>query len=56
MNPENKVKINITLRPDNLEWIDKEVKSMRFGSRSHGIDAAVFWYRKYLEEGELPPR
>jgi hypothetical protein len=39
-----------------LAWIDSQVENRRFASRSHGVEAALFWYKNFLEKGELPPR
>ena len=56
MRSDNKPKINVTVKPELLKWIDEQVESRRFASRSHGVEAALFWYKNFLEKGELPPR
>ncbi|MFT0899524.1 ribbon-helix-helix domain-containing protein [Candidatus Methanoprimaticola sp. MG2] len=56
MKEENRPKVGVTIDPALLKWVDSEVETKRFASRSHAFEAALFWYRKYLEEGELPPR
>ena len=56
MASDSKPKINVTVTPELLSWIDSQVASRRFASRSHGVEAALFWYRNFLEKGELPPR
>mgnify|MGYP002410834024 FL=1 len=56
MRSDNKPKVNVTIDPETLIWVDKQVESKRFASRSHAFDAALHWYMSYLEKGELPPR
>ncbi len=36
-----KKRINITISEDLLDWIDENVESHRFASRSHALDYAV---------------
>jgi len=36
-----KAKIPISIDPDLLKWIENQVKSKRFASRSHAIEYAV---------------
>jgi Arc/MetJ-type ribon-helix-helix transcriptional regulator len=35
------VKVSASLPPDLLSWMDAQVDSMRFSSRSHGIAFAI---------------
>lgn len=56
MSADNRPHLNVTVDPDCVEWIDKQVESKRFASRSHAVDACITWYKKYVESGELPPR
>lgn len=36
-----KIKINVSLESDSLKWIDTQVKTKKFASRSHLIQYAV---------------
>ncbi|HKG89249.1 MAG TPA: ribbon-helix-helix domain-containing protein [Nitrososphaeraceae archaeon] len=36
-----KVKTSITVDDDLLKWIDKEIQSRRFASRTHAIEYAI---------------
>lgn len=36
-----KQRLNITISKDNLEWIEENIESHRFASRSHALDYAV---------------
>ena len=36
-----KERVSITIRKDLLEWIDQQIESLRFASRSHAIEYAV---------------
>jgi Arc/MetJ-type ribon-helix-helix transcriptional regulator len=41
-----KAKIMITIDPDLLDWIKKEVSKRRFANRSHAIQVAVSELKK----------
>ncbi len=43
-----KTKINITIEPDQLKWIDEEVKRQTYANRSHAIRVAI----KYLADSK----
>ena len=36
-----KKRLQVTIREDLVEWIDKEILSLRFASRSHAIEYAL---------------
>jgi len=36
-----KLKTSVALDEDLLKWIDKEIKTKRFASRSHAIEFAI---------------
>jgi len=42
----NKLKTSVALDEDLLKWIDKEIKTKRFASRSHAIEYAIESLRK----------
>ena len=44
--PMPKAKTSIAIDPDLLKWIESQVKSKRFASRSHAIEYAVNELRK----------
>lgn len=37
----NKLKLSISIDPDLVAWIDKEVKAKRFATKSHAIEYAL---------------
>lgn len=37
----NKLKTSVALDEDLVKWIDKEIKTKRFASRSHAIEYAI---------------
>jgi Arc/MetJ-type ribon-helix-helix transcriptional regulator len=37
----NKLKTSVALDEDLVKWIDKEIKTKRFASRSHTIEYAI---------------
>ena len=41
-----KKRVAVTIREDLLEWLDRQVESMRFHNRSHGVEYAL---QKLLE-------
>jgi Arc/MetJ-type ribon-helix-helix transcriptional regulator len=41
-----KLKTSVALDEDLLKWIDKEIKTKRFASRSHAIEFAIESLRK----------
>jgi Arc/MetJ-type ribon-helix-helix transcriptional regulator len=41
-----KLKTSVALDEDLLKWIDKEIKTKRFASRSHAIEYAIESLRK----------
>jgi len=47
-----KVHIHITVGQDFLEWMDSEVESGRFASRSHAIEVALRHISRHLENDE----
>lgn len=54
--PENskqeKGRISITIDNKLLEWLNDQVKSKRFGTKSHGIEVALNVLKKKVETGE----
>jgi Arc/MetJ-type ribon-helix-helix transcriptional regulator len=38
---ESKPKISVSLDQDLIDWIDEEIKTKRFASRSHAIQRAL---------------
>ena len=52
---ENKPRVNVTINQEILDWADSLVDAHIFANRSHAVEAAVYWYREYLETGKLPP-
>ena len=38
---KRKVKFTTSIREDLVEWMDKEIKKLRFTSRSHAIEYAL---------------
>jgi len=41
MNNMVKKRVAVTVREDLVDWLDKQVESMRFHNRSHGIEYAL---------------
>jgi len=42
MRKEKKVKITVSLDRELVEWVEKEIKKKRFGSKSHAIELALY--------------
>ena len=38
---DNKVKVTASMDADLVEWIDKEVETRRFASRTHALEVAT---------------
>jgi len=36
-----KKRLQVTIREDIVDWIDQEIKKLRFANRSHGIEYAL---------------
>ena len=47
---QSKKKVSVSLSPENLSWLEEQVKSMKFRSVSHGLDLAVSEFRKKVEK------
>lgn len=47
-----KIRCQVTLRKEIVEWIDKEVEKLRFASRSHAVEYAVVQLMKRQEKEE----
>lgn len=47
-----KVKLSVTIEEELAEWLDDEVQSKRFGSKSHGIEVALLNLKKQIESGQ----
>jgi len=45
-----KVIVNITLPPEQKEWLDSMVKKRTFDSRSHGVEVCIIEARKKYEK------
>jgi len=56
MGKEYRPKVNVTVTADLMKWINEQIECGRFASKSHAMCAALMWYRRYLEKGELPPK
>lgn len=47
---ENKVKVTASMDAELVEWIDKEVSTRRFASRTHALEFAISRLKKDIEE------
>ena len=45
-----KKRLQVTIREDLVEWMDKEILKYRFASRSHAIEYAILQIKKGKEE------
>jgi len=50
--PDNKVKVTASMDADLVEWIDKEVETRRFASRTHALEVATSRLRNEIEMGQ----
>jgi len=50
--PENKVKVTASMYAELVEWIDKEVESRRFASRTHALEFAISRLKNEIEKGQ----
>ena len=51
---QKKISLNVTISPENKEFLDKMVESNEFASWSHGIDLALTRLKKSVEGEQLP--
>lgn len=49
---DNKVKVTASMDVDLVEWIDKEVESRRFASRTHALEVATSRLKNEIEKGQ----
>lgn len=49
---DNKVKVTASMDADLVKWIDKEVESRRFASRTHALEVATSRLRNEIEKGQ----
>lgn len=42
-----KIKISVTIEKKFIDWVDKEVKTLRFRNRSHAVEYAL---AKFIEK------
>jgi Arc/MetJ-type ribon-helix-helix transcriptional regulator len=47
---ENKVKVTASMDAGLVEWIDKEVETRRFASRTHALEVATSRLRSEIEK------
>jgi len=52
MNNMVKKRVAVTIREDLVDWLERQVESMRFHNRSHGIEYAL----QKLKEADLNKR
>ncbi|MBU4038032.1 MAG: ribbon-helix-helix domain-containing protein [Proteobacteria bacterium] len=38
----NKSSISVTIDPELVKWIDKQIEEKRFANRSHGVEYALY--------------
>lgn len=49
----NKKLVTITLSKEVLDWIDEQIKTRRFASRSHAIDYVIARFMKEEKKHEI---
>lgn len=49
---DNKIKVTASMDVDLVEWIDKEVETRRFASRTHALEVATSRLRNEIEKGQ----
>lgn len=47
-----KIRLQVTVKPDLVDWIDEEIKTSLFSSRSHAVEFALSELRRKLEKKE----
>jgi Arc/MetJ-type ribon-helix-helix transcriptional regulator len=48
-----KVKLTVSINPELIYWIDKEVEKGHFADRSHAIQYSVIKTKELIEKGEI---
>lgn len=48
---DNKIKVTASMDVDLVEWIDKEVETRRFASRTHALEVATSRLKNEIEKG-----
>jgi len=51
---QKKISLNVTISPENMEFLEKMVNFNEFASLSHGIDLALTRLRRSAEGEQLP--
>jgi Arc/MetJ-type ribon-helix-helix transcriptional regulator len=49
---DNKVKVTASMDVDLVEWIDREVGTRRFASRTHALEFATSRLKNEIEKGQ----
>jgi len=49
---KDKNRVSVTIDEKLLKWLESQVDSKRFGSKSHGIEVALEVLKKKIEQGE----
>lgn len=45
----NKIKLSVSLDPELVDWIDKEIYEKVYSSRSHAVESGLFQLKKLKE-------
>lgn len=49
---DNKVKVTASMDAELVEWMDKEVESRRFASRTHALEFATSRLKDAIDKGQ----
>jgi len=49
---DNKVKVTASMDAELVEWMDKEVETRRFASRTHALEFAISRLKNEIEKGQ----
>ena len=48
-----KVRLTVTIQPELMKWIDKEVEKGHFADRSHAVQFSVLKTKELIDKGEI---
>jgi len=48
-----KVKLTVSIQPELIRWMDKQVEKGHFADRSHAVQFSLFKVKELIEKGEI---
>jgi Arc/MetJ-type ribon-helix-helix transcriptional regulator len=48
-----KVRLTVTVQPELIKWIDKEIEQGHFADRSHAVQYSMLKVKELIEKGQI---